>query len=417
MRMNKKWTTFSVCVLTAASVAGCGAGGTGGAKDESAAGKQVEIQFFQYKPEARGTFDELIKQFEAQNPNIKVVHNNPPDASTVLKTNVARGDVPDVIAIGGDNVYASLAQSGVFADFTGAPELTNIQEAYVQMIKDVAGTDNAYAIPYAANANGVIYNKTIFKELNLSVPKTWDEFIAICQKIQAAGKLPFYFTFKDSWTTLPSFNAIAASLQEDRFFEKRKAGQTTFAAGYKEIAEKYLQLMQYGQKDLFGKGYNDGNVAFANGESAMYLQGVWAIPEIKKANPNIELGVFPLPASNDPDQNLLVSGVDLLVTMSASTKHPEEAKKFINFLIRAETSKTYIDQQKSFSAVKGVVQEDASVSDLKPVIGKGAVADFPDHYIPSSMKLDQLLQEAILKKDADGFLKKMDAEWDKAQKR
>lgn len=418
--MKKIFTILMTSAIAASLISGCAKSGEPAESASSNAGsngKKVELQFLQYKPEAHDTFDNLIKKFEEQNPNIHIVQDNPPDASTVLKTKVASGQVPDIIASGGDNVYAQLARSGVFADFTNSPQLNNVQEAYVKMLNDIAGTDKTYAIPYGVNANGVIYNKKLFKELNLTVPTTWDEFTALCKKIQDAGKLPFYFTFKDAWTTLPAYNAFAASTQGDQFFAKRKANQTTFASGYKEASEKYLQLVSFGQKDNFGQGYNDGNVAFANGESVMYAQGVWAIPEIRKVNPNIELGVFPYPVTNDPGKNKLVSGVDQMLAMSATTKYPEEAKKFIDFLLNPENAKAYVQGVNTFSAVKGVMQDDSSVAELKPVFDKGLVADFPDHYIPSSMKLDQLLQELIAKKDVDNFLKNMDSEWGKAQNR
>ena len=53
-------------------------------------------------------------------------------------------------------------------------------------------------VPYVANAVGVIYNKAIFKELGLEVPTTWDEFIAVAEKVKESGQTPFYFTFKDA---------------------------------------------------------------------------------------------------------------------------------------------------------------------------------------------------------------------------
>jgi raffinose/stachyose/melibiose transport system substrate-binding protein len=383
----------------------------------SPSGEKVELQFFQYKPEAHDTFEALIKKFEAANPNIKIVQDNPPDASTVIKTKVAANEIPDIIAIGGDNIYASLAQSGVLSDITGSPELSNVTEGYVKMLGTIAETDKTYAIPYGANANGVIYNKKLFKEMGLTVPTTWDEFVALNKKIQAAGKLPFYFAFKDSWTTLPALNVFAADLQGEGFFADRKANKTTFAKAYKEAAEKYLQLIAFGQKDNFGTGYNDANVAFANGESFMYAQGVWAIGDIKKANPAVEVGVFPYPVTNDPAKNFLVSGVDQMLSTSATTKHPAEAKKFIEFLLTPESAKAYVAGVNTFSALKGISQEDVSVADLKPIFEKGLVTDFPDHYIPSSMKLDKLAQDLIMTKDTATFLKALDTEWDKAEAR
>jgi raffinose/stachyose/melibiose transport system substrate-binding protein len=149
----------------------------------------------------------------------------------------------------------------------------------------------------------------------------------------------------------------------------------------------------------------------------MLLQGVWAIPNILKANPNMKVGSFVLPASNDPAQNKLVSGVDVVLTMAKQTKHQQEAQAFIDFLLKPENAKQFIDEQKAFSAVKGVNQEDPNVAELKPAFDNGQLVDFFDHYVPSAMKLENLVQELDMKQDADAFLTKMDKEWDKVQAR
>ncbi|OOE02677.1 ABC transporter substrate-binding protein [Anoxybacillus kestanbolensis] len=383
---------------------------------DSSSGK-VKIEFFHYKSEAKDTFDKLIAKFEKENPNIDVVNANPPDAETVLKTRVAKRDIPDIVAIGANSTFAELSKAGVFVDVTNAPELDSIQPAYIDMLRDVTGLEKVYAIPYAANADGIIYNKTIFNELGLTVPKTWDELIAVAEKVKAAGKTPFYFTFKDAWTTLPAYNALAANTQGENFFDQLNDGKTTFQKGYKEATEKFVQLLEYGHKDNFGKGYADGNVAFAKGESAMYLQGIWAIPEIRKANPDIELGVFPYPATNDPENTKLVSGVDLLLAISKTSKHTEEARKFVNFLLDPENAKFYLSEQNAFSAIKGITQDDPALDGLKESFEKGALVDFPDHYIPLAVGLEKLLQQLTHDKDVEEFLKNLDAEWEKVQGR
>ncbi|GIP22868.1 ABC transporter substrate-binding protein [Paenibacillus sp. J22TS3] len=413
-----KGLKVGAAVLIALSLlSGCGSNDSSGGSGDSAGSGKVELQFLQYKPEARDTFDKLIAKFEQANPNIHVIQDNPPDASTALMTKAASGQLPDVIANGGDNVHASLVQSGVLADLSSDPNLQKVSDVYVKILHDISGSDKTYGIPYGVNANGVIYNKALFKEMNLTIPQTWDEFIALCKKIQDAGKLPFYFSFKDAWTSQPAFNALAASTQGSDFYKRHSEGKTTYTSEYKEAADKLLQLVTFGQKDSFGKGYNDANVAFAKGESVMYAQGVWAIAEIKKANPSIELGIFPYPATNDPSKNKLISGVDQLLSISASTEHPNEAKKFVEFLLDPANAKEYVKGVNTFSAVKGVTQDDPSVSDLAPYFDKGQIADFVDHYTPSNMKLDQLLQELIMKKDVAGFLKNMDDEWSKAESR
>jgi|GEM_PF-2966208 len=55
-------------------------------------------------------------------------------------------------------------------------------------------------LPFAVNANTVLYNKAKFRELGLSVPTTWNEFVAVAETCMADGQTPFYLTLKDAWT-------------------------------------------------------------------------------------------------------------------------------------------------------------------------------------------------------------------------
>ncbi len=374
----------------------------------------TEIEFFEYKTEAVSIFEELIAEFEAENPTIKVTLSSPPEAGTVIKTRVAAGDVPDIVAVGADNTYTELAQSGVYKDLTGSPELDLVHEAYIQTIKDVSKLDQVYAIPYVANADAVIYNKTIFAENGVEVPTNWDEFIAAAETFKEAGVTPFYLTFKDTWTTLPAFNVLAANTVDSDYFAQLDAGEITYTEGYRTAMEMFQQITQYGHSDNMGKTYPDGNTAFANGESAMYLQGIWAINEIKKANPDIELGIFPYPVGNPTK---VVSGVDLLFSVAESSKNQDAAMTFINFLLKQDIAKRFIDNQRLFSAVKGVDQEAPELEGVKAQFANGDVIDFPDHYIPSSMDLAGLLQLFALEQDIDASLQQMDDAWEAYKER
>lgn len=384
--------------------------------DKNVSGK-VKIEFFQTKSEAKGTFDSLIAKFNAANPNIVVTQVQPPDAETVLKTRAAKKDIPDVVSLGAADTFKSLATGGQFLDFTNDALAKNIQPAYNKMLTDYTDNGQLNGIPYATNADGVIYNKTMFKDMGVDVPKTWDEFIAVADKFKAAGKNAFYLTLKDAWTGLPAFNALSGSIVGIEFFKDRKAGKTTFAGTLNEVAEKQLKLTGYAEPDYAGKTYADGNIAFAKGEAAMYLQGVWAIPEIQKASPSVDLDIFPLPATNDPAKNKLTSGVDVLLTVAKTSKHQAEAKKFIGFLLQQDNVKQYINEQKAFPTLTGVTQEDKTVAGLKGAFAAGSFVDFPDHYVPASVKLDALVQEFLMKKDVSAFLKKLDSEFDKVVSR
>ncbi|MEM1505628.1 extracellular solute-binding protein [Domibacillus sp. 8LH] len=411
--MFSKLSVFGTTVaLSAAILTGCGS--NGGSSDG-----QVELDFFSNKSESIDTYKGLIADFEKQNPNIKIKLDAPPEAETVLKTRLTKNDLPDLMGIAGNATYGELARAGVLHDFSEEEVTNSIQPAYIDMVNRLVGPDEkgVHGLPYATNANAVIYNKAKFEELGLSVPTTWDEFVLALEKAKAAGETPIYFTLKDAWTGMIPWNSLGGNLAGDEFAAEKNEGKASFAENYDVPADKMLELLEYGHKDNFGVGYNDGNNAFANGESVFYLQGNWAIPEILKANPDMDLGVFAMPVTNDPAQNRLVSGVDVLLTMNEETEHKEEAMKFIEFMMKEETAARYIEEQKAFSAIQDVFQEDPVFEGIKANFESGSLASFPDHYYPAGMGADGILQEFLMKKDKEAFLTKMDKEWEKVNDR
>src|SRR3954469_3756173 len=165
---------------TGAALAGC-AGGAGDGR--------VKLDFFQFKGEATADFEKIVTDFEAANPDIDVVINQVPDPDTAIRTLLVKNKVPDVLTLNGSGNFGKLAQAGVFRDFTGDPLVDTFNPA-VMKILDALGTYNGKeinALPMANNADGIIYNKQIFAEQGLTVPTTWDELIAVCDKLKAAG--------------------------------------------------------------------------------------------------------------------------------------------------------------------------------------------------------------------------------------
>ncbi|MDR6225087.1 ABC transporter substrate-binding protein [Desmospora profundinema] len=406
----RKWlAVFLSLSLGVLVLAGCGS--NAGKNDDG----KVQLELFSNKSENVETYKEMIREFEKQNPDIKIKLTSPPEAETVIKARLTKNDLPDLMAIGGNATYGELARAGVLKDFSEEAVLDGIQPAYTKMIGQLAGdeVEGVYGIPYATNANTVIYNKEKFEKLGVDIPKTWDEFVEILEKADAAGETPIYFTLKDSWTAMIPWNSLAANTAGEDFAEKKNEDKTSFKKAYGPVADKMLQLLEYGHNDNFGVGYGDGNNAFAKGKSVMYLQGNWAIPEIKKANPDLQLGVFALPVTNDPEKNKLVSGVDVLLAMKADIQHPEEAMKWIEFMLDHENAQGYIDEQAAFSALEDVFQEEPTMEGIKVHFETGRITSFPDHYYPPGMQADNLIQDFLIKKDKEAFLNKMDQEWNK----
>lgn len=410
--MIRKMTAAAAALILGTSIlAGCSSG-------EDDDGK-VKLNLLSNKSENINTYKGLIEEFEAENPDIKIKFDSPPEAETVLRTRLVKNDIPDLMFIAGNATYGELGRAGVLHDFSDSELVEKIQPSYIDMIDRLVGLEQegVFGLPYATNANAVIYNKQKFEELGLEVPKTWDEFIEILEKAKAAGEIPIYFTLKDAWTGMISWNSLGGNIAGEEFADKKSSGKTTFVKSYDEVADKMLTLTKYGHKDNLGVAYGDGNNAFAAGEGVMYIQGNWAIPEILKANPDADLGVFPMPVTNDPEKNKLVSGVDVLLTISKDSEHKEEAMKFLEFMTEKETSKRYIDEQKAFSAIEGVFQEDPVFEGIKENFEEGTITSFQDHYYPAGMGAENILQEFLIEKKKETFLKKLDREWEKVEDR
>ena len=395
---------MGLCLILGTQLVGCAVEGKSGGK--------VELELFSNKSENKATLERLITKFEEQHPDITIKLNSPPDAETVLRTRLTKNEIPDILAMGGNATYGELAREGIFIDFSDTGMLDNIQPAYIEMIGRLVGEEKegTYGIPYATNANGIIYNKDLFIEKGYTQPTTWDELMVLCDKIKADGGVPFYHAYKDAWTAQVAWNALGAGFVEGDFATAKTKGERSFQTDYREVGARMLQLFDLGNADPMGTSYADANAAVAAGQAYMYIQGNWAIPEVLKLNPDINLGMFPFPATNEALR--LVSGVDVLLTGSNTSKHPEEVKTFITFMLEAENAQQYIDEQSAFSAIEGVKQEDAKVVDLASYIENNQLVSFPDHYYLPGLQLEGALQQFFIDQSVDNVLATLDKDWD-----
>ncbi len=374
----------------------------------------VEIEVIQYKPEAVDIFEEMEEAFNATHDDIHLTISSPSDATTILQTRFIREDYPDIIGIGGDVYYSYYVDAGILADISDYEGLSKINEAYLDILENLefVPTDGTFGVPYVANAAGILYNVEMFEEHGWEVPTTWDELIALCEEIESEGILPFYYGYKDTWTCLAPWNALAVSLAPSDVCQLVNKGETTFTAEYREVAEKILTLLEYGEDDAVGYGYNDACTAFANGQSAMYTIGSYAIAQIKSVNPDMQIGTFVMPASSDADENVLNSGIDLQFCVTEACENKEAAYEVLDFFLEYENVQTYIDAQ---MAIPCLSEGDFTLADeLTGVIfyiEEGKMADFQDHYYPSEMSVDALIQTLFVEKDVDSFLSKFDTDW------
>ncbi len=395
-------------MISAALLSGC--------STETASGKTV-IEIVQYKPEAVKAFEVLEEKFNATHDDIELVIDSPNDAMTILKTRFVREDYPEIIGIGGDINYSNFLDAEMLMDVSDFEGLSDIKESYLKIDKQLEfiPLDGVYAVPYMANAAGVLYNKDIFDENGWTIPETLDEFYKLCEDIQQKGMQPLYFGFRDTWTCLAPWNAIAVDVADAEICSQVNAGLATFSEGYRPVAEITKSLLKYAQPDPVAYSYNDACTAFARGESAMYVIGSYAVPQIKSVNPDINIDSFVFPASNNKQENVLNSGNDLQWSVMAGNEDKKEAiYEVLNFLYEDENIQTYLDDQSAVPCKKGDFELPSMLDGMKPYIENDRMADYQDHHYPAEMAVDAMIQTYLVDNSEnalDTFLTKFDNDW------
>ena len=403
--MRKKgFAILSCAVLAAGVLAGCG--------NQDNSGK-TEIELVQYKPEAVEVFKKLEEKFNSTHDDIHLKIDSPNDAMIILKTRFVREDYPDILGIGGDINYSYFIDSDILADVSDFDGLSEVNQGYVDILEglEFVPTEGTYGVPYVANAAGILYNREMFKEHGWEIPTTWEELMTLCDTIQSEGILPFYFGFKDVWTCLAPWNSLAVDLAPADVCQQVNAGKTEFSKEYKETAEKMLQLVQYGEEGPFAYGYNDACTAFANGESAMFAIGSYAVPQIKSVNPDMDIDSFVTPGSDSADGNTLNSGVDLMFAVTEDCENKEAAYEVIRFLMEDENIQAYLDDQNAVPCKNGEFNLAPNLDGMKEYIASGNMTDYQDHYYPSEMAVDAQIQTFLIEQDVDAFLNKFDKDW------
>lgn len=407
MRKKKRLSVLLISAIAASALL-TACGGT----DKSAEGKTV-IELVHYKPEAVAVFEQLEQQFNETHDDILLKIESPNDAMTILKTRFTREDYPDIIGIGGDINYSYFVDAEILADVSDYEGLSTIKSSYVDILEglEFVPTEGTYGVPYAANAAGVLYNRDMFKEHGWDIPETWDELMALCEEIQSEGMLPFYFGFKDIWTCLAPWNALAVDLADADICKQVNKGEANFTDAYRETAEKMLELIKYGESGSFAYGYNDACTAFANGESAMFAIGSYAVPQIKSVNPDMNIDSFVMPGSNNKEENVLNSGVDLQFCITSECKNKEAAYEVLDFLLEHDNVQAYLDNQNAVPCKDEEFELASEVDGMKEYISEGKMTDYQDHYYPSEMAVDAQIQTLLIEQDVDAFLAKFDKDW------
>lgn len=283
------------------------------AAQETDASEKIPITFLE---NGTGNYGEtrkkaLEEQLLEEFPDIEIVVENYPEEQyySILNTRLSMGAGPDFFFIqpnwAGPNAVRKLAPAGYLEPLE---DLSVVQEAPDEDKDPVSYGGHVYSLTRRDMRLCMFYNKRIFEEQGLSIPKNWTEFLEVCQKLKENGITPIISGNKDGYALQFGLYQIAACqvYADLPDFNERLADGTaefTDAGTWNEVIDRYVMLYQEGYVEEHSLSVSQAEALqrFAEGEGAMLFGGDFNYSTLVETMDREDLGAFPLPANEEGD--------------------------------------------------------------------------------------------------------------------
>lgn len=317
----------------------------------------ITLKFWSHDYPPREAIDrEIIAQFEADNPNIKVEYTiGPGDDDQYrdqLLTAMAAGEGPDVFNVLARSV-AELVSSGAVAPVDAAAMGFDSQEALIDAYLDgtlegFMGDDGMlYAVPTEIGNYSLFINTKLFTDAGLDpatdIPHTWEDIMAIAPKLtkkDANGNVTqraFDFSYPGPDAVMSprlTYGAMAYQLGGSYFNEEKNGGGVN--------TEGWVKTLTY-MRDWVNGGFGGPALTpvaadFVAGNVAMVISGAWYMPqEIEGKNPDMakDIVVAPFPRWKEGlvnDAGSYIFGYGLYVNSASSPEVQAAAWKLAGAL-------------------------------------------------------------------------------------
>ena len=304
--MKRKVLSVLLCAaMTLGVVAGCGSSSdtgstdsaskteTKGEKTDSSSDKvTIRMSYWNSEDTVQAMLDYLAEAVPEVEIEYQFIDNSNYD--TIIDTQLSAGEGPDIIC-------ESPGSALKHAKLGYLEALDDLAADYSTAGTSVYGYNGStYALPGISWFEGIYYNKEIFEENNVELPKTFDEFLDVCTTFQNAGVTPLAAGLK-SWepllkSSMAFVTAEYLSTDEGKGFgEKYRNGEVTMDGTWNPYIETWSQLIDNGvyTADMTGIDHDQALEQFATGGSAMFCSGPWDYDAIMEKNPELQLDMMP----------------------------------------------------------------------------------------------------------------------------
>ena len=275
----------------------------------------------------------LIPAFERSHPGItiKFVPTAPTEYDASVAARLGNGTAGDLIACRPFDVSLSLYRKGYLDKLNDIAGLQNFAPSALLAWQTDDGKDT-FCMPVASVIHGFLYNKKIFKKLNLQAPATEVEFFSVLDAVRKNGNYaPLALGTAEQWeATQALFTNVGPNYWHgDEGRRALVAGKAHFTdSAFLAAFEFEEKLAPYLVKGAAAQNYADSQAQFAQGRAALYPAGSWDIATFSQV-PGLELGVFPPPVKRVGDKCQISDHMDIGIGINRKSKNKDDALRLL----------------------------------------------------------------------------------------
>ncbi|MCL2479378.1 MAG: extracellular solute-binding protein [Treponema sp.] len=350
--MRKKLLFAVIAILAVSSVLWAG-GGKQAAPAAASGGLSGTVTFWQGLADMSATTPDVqwwkdnYRLFQEKYPNVKLEVTNTPGGGTNYQTKIytelAAGNAPDIFKTwltGRLEPFVTAGRVQALNGFLDArPELK--KSINPEALKLATWDGKFYAIPNQKSGELLFYNKKMFADQNVQVPKTYDEFMALCAKFNAAGIVPIAMGGAQIWPPAMPYMILFGRMNGPALYEEVVMGHK---AKFDDpaLAQTGAKLQEMIKANVFNSNVNAMNMeecraGFGNGKYPMLFDGVWSLGRYVQALGD-DLGFFPfptIPGGKGSIDDQLVNWDDGYA-ISVGAKNQAGAEAFLEFIFSKE---------------------------------------------------------------------------------
>ncbi len=293
--------------------------------------------------------EQAEKRFEEDCPNVDIVRTYTPfaDYMTNLRAAIAAGEPPDVAQVPWTGEYTDLVNSGQIMSLEG--HITERFPAVFDPIAAIASVDGEpFAVPLDVNSLQIAYNKAIFAELGLEVPRSAADLKAVAAALDDAGYFGVAVGTNDQWAGGDLFFAqLAYTDPTNTLIVQADAGNASWDdPQFLQAAENLADLVD---AEVFAPGANS-MVSFVGAlelfvaqQAAMfYPVGNFITGGIAAQVEDIfKWGLFPFPSPTG-GEGFATGGVAEMFSVPAGAEYPDMGVEFLRYLTDAESEASLV---------------------------------------------------------------------------